>query len=71
MKATEYEENLNVDSGSLTQHDYSDAPPLIGLSALALNDIEEPLLIPDDDERVEDESEEEIPLVVTFSAPRF
>ncbi len=51
-----------MDTASLPQHDFSDAPPLIGLSALSLNDIEEPLLL-SDDESIEDESEEEIPLV--------
>lgn len=46
----------------LQHYDFSDAPPLVGLSALSLNDIEEPDLLLDDD-HIEDEIEEEIPLV--------
>lgn len=44
------------------QDDFGDDSPLIGLSALALNDIEEPLILPDDDS-IEEEIEEEIPLI--------
>lgn len=47
---------------TLAPHDINDEAPLIGLSALALNDIEEPLLLLDE-EPVESEDEEEIPLV--------
>jgi len=46
----------------LPHHDLSDESPLIGLSALTLNDIVEPLLLPDD-ECIEDECEEEIPAI--------
>lgn len=49
-------------NGTLSQHDFSNESPLIGLSALALGDIEEPLLIPDD-ECIDDEDEDEIPPV--------
>ena len=61
MKATEFVEDLHMDNSTIT-HDFSDEAPLIGLSALTLNDIEEPLLLADD-ESIDDESEEEIPLV--------
>lgn len=47
---------------TLAPLDNNDEAPLIGLSALALNDIEEPLLLLDE-ESDEDEDEEEIPLV--------
>ena len=47
---------------TLLQHDIIDESPLTGLSALALNDIEEPLLLHDSEED-EDEVEEEIPPV--------
>lgn len=50
------------DDDTLLQNDFSDDQPLTGLSALTLNDIEEPLLLPDD-EYSEDEAEEEIPLI--------
>jgi RNA polymerase primary sigma factor len=46
---------------SLTQLDSSIESPLIGLSALTLGDIEEPLLL-SDDECIEDEGEVEIPI---------
>ena len=48
-------------NGTLPQHDFIDEAPLIGLSALTLGGIEEPLLL-DDDECIDDESEVEIPL---------
>lgn len=48
-----------MDKETLQQHDLIDESPLIGLSALTLNDIEEPLLLPDD-ECIDDESEDEI-----------
>ncbi len=50
------------DDDTLLQNDFSDDQPLTGLGALTLNDIEEPLLLPDD-EYSEDEAEEEIPLI--------
>ena len=43
------------------QYDYCELPPVTELSALTLNDIEEPPLLMDD-EGIEDECEEEIPL---------
>lgn len=46
---------------TLATHDFNDESPLTGLSALTLNDIEEPLLIHDSD-CIEDEAEEEIPV---------
>lgn len=56
MKKTEF----NTGDDSLLQHeDYIDEAPLTGLSALALNDIEEPLLIPED-ECIDEDIEEEI-----------
>lgn len=48
---------------TLAPLDSNDEAPLIGLSALALNDIEEPLLLLDEETDEEDEDEEEIPLV--------
>lgn len=48
--------------GTIPHHDFIDESPLIGLSALSLGDIEEPLLLVDD-ESIDDESEVEIPLV--------
>ncbi len=53
-------------NGTFPEHDYSNEAPLVGLSALTLNDIEEPLLLPDDEfieDEIEEEIEEEIPLV--------
>ncbi|MGB9082834.1 MAG: sigma-70 family RNA polymerase sigma factor, partial [Desulfuromonadaceae bacterium] len=47
---------------TLPQQVFNDESPLVGLSALTLGDIEEPLLIADD-EYVDEESEEEIPPV--------
>jgi RNA polymerase primary sigma factor len=41
---------------------FDDIPSVMGLSALSLNDIEEPLLIPDD-EIIDEDGDEEIPLV--------
>ena len=63
MKSKKFEdEGLQIQGSPLPQHGYNDDSPLIGLSALALNDIEEPILLPDDED-IEDEMEEEIPLV--------
>src|SRR6185369_10320241 len=45
----------------LQQHDIIDESQLIGLSGLALNDIEEPLLLSDND-YFEEDAEEEVPL---------
>jgi RNA polymerase primary sigma factor len=49
-------------NGAFPQNDFVAESPLIELTALTLNDIEEPLLLADN-EYLEDESEEEIPLV--------
>ena len=49
MKTKEFGENLHMSNDTLPQHDFSDESPLIGLSALTLDDIEEPLLLPDDE----------------------
>ncbi len=62
MKVTESGKSLKMRNGTFPHNDFSDESPLIGLSVLTLSDIEEPLLIPDDD-YIEDEIEEEIPLV--------
>ncbi|MBW4056032.1 MAG: sigma-70 family RNA polymerase sigma factor [Proteobacteria bacterium] len=59
MKKKELEESLLTDNEDLLPHGSSDKTPLIGLSALVLNDIEEPLLL-SDDEDIDDEIEEEI-----------
>ncbi len=61
MNVTESRKNQHERSDPLSVFDYSIDSPLTGLSALALNDIEEPLLLPDDDD-IEDDVEEEIPL---------
>lgn len=55
-------ESLHMHSNILPEYHFSNEAPLIGLSALTLNDIEEPLLLLDD-ESIEDDAEEEIPLV--------
>lgn len=52
----------HISNDAPSQHCFSDESPLIGLSELVLNDIEEPLLLPDD-EYIEDEIEEEVPQV--------
>lgn len=62
MKKAESEESRLVGKGAIPRQDYIDDSPLIGLSALTLGDIEEPLLLAED-ECDEDENEEEIPLV--------
>lgn len=62
MTATESGENLYMRNDTLPVHNFSDDVPLIGLSALTLKDIEEPLQLSDDDYS-EDEAEEEILLV--------
>jgi RNA polymerase primary sigma factor len=62
MKAAKFGENPHMDNDILPEHDFTEVSPLIGLSALALGDIEEPLLLVDD-ECIEDEEEAEIPLV--------
>ncbi len=59
MNKKELEESLLTDNEDLLPHGSSDKTPLIGLSALVLNDIEEPLLL-SDDEDIDDEIEEEI-----------
>ena len=55
-------ENFHMHNNILSQHIIDDELPLIGLSALALNDIEEPLLL-NDDEYIDNGIEEEIPAV--------
>jgi RNA polymerase primary sigma factor len=55
-------ENRHMLDDTLAPHDINDETPLIGLSALALNEIEEPLLLLDE-EPDDDDDEEEIPLV--------
>lgn len=62
MKTSNFAESIGIQSVDLLHQDFSDYPALVELSALSLNDIEEPLLIPIDD-FVDHESEEEIPLV--------
>jgi RNA polymerase primary sigma factor len=56
------DDDLQILGDSGPESDFDDESPLIGLSALALNDIEEPLLLTDDEE-IESDIEEEIPLV--------
>ncbi len=51
-----------MDNVTLTEQDFIEESPLIGLSALTLGDIDEPLLL-SDNECIDDESEAEIPLV--------
>lgn len=53
---------MHMRNGTIPQQDFNDESPLIGLSVLTLNDIEEPLLL-SDNECLEDAIEEEIPLV--------
>ena len=55
-------ENFYMHNNTLSQQIIDDELPLIGLSALALNDIEEPLLL-NDDEYIDNGIEEEIPAV--------
>lgn len=61
MNVTEFRKNKHERSAPLSALEYSNDSPLTGLSALTLNDIEEPLLLQDDDD-IEDDIEEEIPL---------
>ncbi len=57
MKRAEF---VNSNGPPLHQHEnYSDESPLIGLSVLTLNDIEEPLLIPED-ECIDEDAEDEV-----------
>ena len=56
----------HMNNGTLPPHDFIEESPLIGLSALTLNDIEDPLILPDDEyleDEIEDEIEEEVALV--------
>jgi hypothetical protein len=65
VKTTTFGENLHMSDDTLPQHDFSYESPLTGLSAVTLNDIEEPLLLPDNEyieDEIEEETEEEIPL---------
>jgi RNA polymerase sigma factor (sigma-70 family) len=59
VKMKEYGESLLMDKETIPQHDFKDDFQLIDISALTLNDIEEPLILPDD-ECADDESEDEI-----------
>lgn len=61
MKTMNIGENKQMLNDTHSPHDFSHEAPLIGLSALSLNDIEEPLLL-SDNEYIDDEIEEEIPL---------
>jgi RNA polymerase primary sigma factor len=61
VKTTDFGENLHMNNDALPKHDFSYESPLAGHSALTINDIEEPHLLPDN-EHNEDEIEEEIPL---------
>jgi RNA polymerase primary sigma factor len=63
MKKVESKRTDDMDIDTLPQDDFSDTSPLIGLSALTLNDIEEPLILSDDDEEIEDDGDEELPLI--------
>ena len=62
MKTTGFGENLHMRNNIISQHVFSDASPLTGLSALTLDDIEEPLLLRDSD-CIIDKNDDEIPLV--------
>ena len=62
VKTVELAESPLMGNDSIQELDFIDESPLIGLSALTLGDIEEPLLLVDD-ECIEDESEVEIPPV--------
>jgi RNA polymerase primary sigma factor len=61
VNMTESRNNQLTHIDQLSSLEYSIDSPLTGFSALALNDIEEPLLLPDDDD-IEDDVDEEIPL---------
>lgn len=61
MNTTKFGESLHMSNDTIKQQDFSYEAPLIGLSALTLNDIEEPHLLTDN-EYSEDEIEEEIPM---------
>lgn len=61
MNVTESRKNHHELNDPLSVFECSIDSPLTGLSALILNDIEEPLLLADDDD-IEDDIEEEIPL---------
>jgi RNA polymerase primary sigma factor len=62
MKTESPGDNLALRLGTLSALEFSNDSPLAGLSALTLDDIEEPLLLPADDDYPEDDVEEEIPL---------
>jgi RNA polymerase sigma factor (sigma-70 family) len=65
MKTKGSEKSLRTNNGTIPQHDFSDESPLTRISVLTLDDIEEPLLLPDNEyieEDVEEEIEEEVPL---------
>ena len=56
--STTLEKKLHTHNYTIPQHDFSDESPLIGLSALTLDDIVEPLLIPEG--CIEEDIEEDI-----------
>jgi RNA polymerase primary sigma factor len=58
VKATIPGDNERMLNNSAQENDFDDESPLVGLSALALNDIEEPLLLSDDDNNEDDDEEE-------------
>jgi RNA polymerase primary sigma factor len=62
VTTTENSPHLNISADIDTNSVYGDESPMIGLSALALGEIEEPLLLPDDD-ITEEEYVKEIPQV--------
>lgn len=67
LKSIEREESLSMHNGITPLHDFSEESPLTGLSALTLDDIEEPLLIPDDECSEEDIEED----ILTAELERF
>lgn len=62
MKKKGTAKSVHMNNGTLAQSNFIDESPMTGLSALILNDIEEPLALIDD-EYIEEEIEEEVPLV--------
>lgn len=63
MKMSDLNKTKNIPLDSIPENIYIDDSPLIGLSALTLDNIEEPLLLIDDEIIDEDLDAEEIPLV--------
>jgi RNA polymerase primary sigma factor len=62
VKATASEESTYLPEDTIPEQLFSDDSPLVGLSALTLSDVEEPDVLGDDEE-LDDDLEEEIPLV--------